>query len=424
MIAIPFIYFSILLLFILKTKKTFDISAYIVSLYVLISFFSIIIDMNGLRSQDTVGYEISIIPAFLYCLLLTLTIWPFYKFNSKDVISITLNKPRLFNTIVYLFFASFILIVFSSIGSVIQILNGDANELRMALYKGESMPDVPNSGGIFGPFLIIANVLGGFSILMLLFYFYSISFLNKTKLFNTVTLLSSMTIIIIGILGIDRSKTVYWMLTFGLMLILFWPHLSKQQRKKIFKLSSLLLGIGIAYFLSITLSRFGERETGAEGGIISYAGQSFINFCFFFDMVEYREFSLQRIFPLFYKLFIDNGIEGSGALNEDISFKTGKFAGIFSTFIGDIMIASGKIATILFCLFFNLVANKALKWKNKKHINFYQILVLFCLITFPLLGPFVYFYATFPRTLALLLCGLYVINLRLENFRKRRASFK
>lgn len=419
MIAIPFIYFTILLIFILKTKKTFDISAYLVSLYVVISFFSIMIDINDLRSLDTLNYDISIIPTIIYCFLLSLTIWPFYKFNGTTLTSITLNKPKLFNFIVYLFFGSFILILFTSIGSIVQILSGDANELRGALNDGEAIADIPAAGGIFGPFFILANILGGFSIVMLLFYFFSISFLKRSKFFNTLILLSSLTIIIIGILGVDRSKTVYWMLTFGLMLILFWRHLSKQRRKKIFKLSSLLLGLGIAYFISITLSRFGEREVGAEGGMISYAGQSFINFCFFFDMVEYKEFSLQRIFPLFYKLFIDNGIEGSGALNDDILLKTGKFAGIFSTFVGDIMIASGKIATVVFCVFYNLVANIALKWKNKKHIYFHQILTLFCLITFPLLGPFVYFYATFPRTLALIFCVFYIINLKMNIYKRK-----
>src|SRR5690606_12176977 len=127
-----------------------------------------------------------------------------------------------------------------------------------------------------------------------------------------------MTIILIGILGIDRSKTVYWMISYGLMLVIFWRHMPKRQRKRTIIISAILLGIAISYFLAITISRFGERDAGAEGGMISYAGQSFINFCFFFDEVEYREFSLQRIFPLFYKLFIDNGIEGSGELNSDI----------------------------------------------------------------------------------------------------------
>src|SRR5690554_4623799 len=104
MIAIPFVYFTFLLVFILKRKKTFDISAYLVSLYWLSSFFSILIDINNFRSFDTSGYEISIVPTLLYCFLLTLTIWPFYKFKSEHVVYVKLKKSKSFNYIVYFYF--------------------------------------------------------------------------------------------------------------------------------------------------------------------------------------------------------------------------------------------------------------------------------------------------------------------------------
>src|SRR5690606_31930588 len=137
-------------------------------------------------------------------------------------------------------------------------------------------------------------VYGGASVIMLLFYFYSICFLNKSRYFNAIILLSSTTIIIIGILGVDRSKSFYWILTYGFMMALFWRHMSKRIRKQIFIVSLVLVSLVVVYIASVTVSRFEGRSSGTEGGIISYAGQPYINFCLFFDEVYYDKSNLQR----------------------------------------------------------------------------------------------------------------------------------
>ncbi|MEO5990409.1 MAG: O-antigen polymerase [Ferruginibacter sp.] len=414
MIAIPFIYFSILLAYIIRKKRTFDISAYLVSLYLISSFFSILVDANNLRYFDTKDYKITLIPTILYCFLLTITIWPFFRFKSEKIVSIRLYDPNVFNKIVYFFFVCFLLISISSFGSIFKVLTGDLEELRNVLSRGESSGELPSIGGPLKPFYLIAGIFGGYSLVMLLFYFYSICFLQRSKVFNSIILVSSMSIIVLGILGIDRSKTTYWLISYGFMLVFFWRYMPKKQRKSIFKISLIFAGLVTAYFVAVTVSRFGEKDAGSEGGMISYAGQSFINFCFFFDKVEYKEFSLQRIFPLFYKLFINNGIESSVELNTVISLQTGKAIGVFSTFIGDIMIASGKIAAIIYCFIFTLIASKFTKFKNSSQIYFHELLIVFCLITVPLLGIFVHFYAGFPMMIALLFFIFYFIHLKLK----------
>src|SRR5690606_13151879 len=147
-----------------------------------------------------------------------------------------------------------------------------------------------------------------------LFYFYSICFLKNSKRFNFMILLSSLTIIIIGIVGVDRSKTVYWMITYGFMLIFFRRYMTKSIKSTIKKVSLIFLGLILFYFIYVTISRFGENDSGTQDGVISYAGQSFINFCFFFDNIEYPRQSLQKVFPWFYRMFIDNGIESTTEL--------------------------------------------------------------------------------------------------------------
>lgn len=421
MVAVPFIYFSLLLFFILKKKRYFDVSAYLVALYLLSSFFSILIDIKSFRSVDTQNYDIGIIPTVFYISLLTFMIWPFYKFKTEKIFHIRLNKPKIFNGIVYFFFACFLLALIISFKRIIQILSGDLGELRLALTRGEQTGGFDSEGGIIGLFLTVINVFGGFSLIMLLFYFYSISYLKRSKIFNVITFLSSLTIILISILGVDRSQVVYWLICFGFMIVLFWRHLTKKHRKNLVLISVVFLGAIISYFMTLTFSRFKESDSGATGGMIGYAGQSFINFCYFFDEVRFPQFSLQRIFPLYYKLFINNGIiDGAGALNEVISLKTGKSVTVFASFIGDIMVASGKLATILYCLAYGVITRIILKHKNYRSLYFHQILILFCFITIPLLGLFSHFYNSFPRIIALSCFIFYAFYLKIELSKNNR----
>ncbi|MDT0294045.1 oligosaccharide repeat unit polymerase [Mesonia ostreae] len=413
MVVLPFIYFTLLLIFIYK-RRGFNIGAYVVSIYSLTSFFALLMEISSLRPYVLKNYEIGVVPTVLYCFLLTLTIWPFYNFRGERILTIGLNKPKSFNKIVYFYFGCFLLIVVSAAGNIVQILKGDLGALRIAKSRGEAISEDVATGGPFHSVMVLANSFGGFSIIMLLFYFYSICFLNKSKLFNTIILLSSMSIIIIGILGVDRSKSIYWLISYGLMLVIFWSHMTKRQHRKIFKITGIILGLIGSYFLMVTFSRFGEGENGSQDSIISYAGQSYIYFCYFFDNVDYGQFSLQRIFPWFYNLFIDNGINSTVELNSAILGKTGTYVGVFSTFIGDIMVASGKLAAIIYCFCLFIFSKKILHFKNKVYYQFYEMLFLFCLISIPMLGLFTHFYASHSRTIPFLFFIFYAFYLRLN----------
>jgi len=407
MIAVPFVYFSLLLGYIIK-KRGFELSAYLVLLYVIISLFGILIDINDLRAFETKYYEISIDGAFLYCLLLTISIIPFYNFRSNNIEEIRLLSPKSFDKIVYVFFMNFVALVAISYNSIIKILSGNLGELRSLQAKGEGIVEL----GISGLPLIVIFTISNFSIIMLLFYFYSICFLKKSKLFNSLTLISSLAIVLIGILGVDRSKTFYWMITYGAMIVLFWKYMNSKLRNNIKVISLILSALLLTYFIAMTVSRFGEREIGTEGGIIYYAGQSYLNFCFFYDKVHYSEFSLQRIFPLIYDIFIDNGIRSSVELNNEIENKTGYFVGLFSTFLGDIMVASGVLVTILYNVSFSFISNGLLKRKTNV-IYFHNLIFFFCLLLVPMLGIFVHFSSNYMRSLAMLIFMVYATHITL-----------
>jgi len=305
-------------------------------------------------------------------------------------------------------------------------LNGNFVALRSALSNGETITSI-NIGGIFKPLFIVAGVFGGFSMIMILFYFYSISYLQRSKLFNFIILLSSMSVILLGIIGIDRSLVTFWMISYGFVFVLFLSNgngsLTKKKVRNVLLISAIVLSVVITYFLKVTFSRFDNADVETGGSMISYAGQSFVNFCYFFDHnVQYGKFSLQRIFPLFYKLFINNGIENSGQLNEIISLQTGKSIGVFFTFIGGIMVASGKLAAILYCFFFFIISTILTRFKRKRITYFYQVVLIFCLSSVPMLGMFSHFYGSFATVIPLYAFLIYVFHLKANRIKKAKSN--
>lgn len=402
MVAVPFIYFLCLLIYVLIKKRTFDISAYLISIYLISSAFSIFIDINNLRSLETARYEIGLLPTVVYCILLTIVFYPFIKMPALGKLNFLNIKPKLFYTISYLYITFFIILCFLSINLIIDVLNGDMGALRGALSSGDVINSpFTNTSSILKPFILIISVFTSLSMIMLLFYFYSICFLQNSKIFNSLLFLSSLSIVIFAILGVDRSKVIYWLLSYGFFLVLFRGNMTRKQHKNILVVSSTMILLILTYFVKLTISRFGNTEIGASSSIYDYAGQSFINFCFFFDEHPYKGFSLQKIFPLFYKLFIDNGMDTSVQLNALMTAKTGVAHGVFNTFMGDIMMASNSFVTILYCLIISIISSHLINLK-KNNISFYLLVIIFCFYSIPLLGLFSHFYNDFGRTICFL----------------------
>ncbi|PRD46810.1 O-antigen polymerase [Sphingobacterium haloxyli] len=409
MVAVPFFYFLLLLVFVLVRKRYFDISAYIILLYLISSFCSILVDVYGLRIRYTQYYEITMLPTILYCTLLTLLIYPFFKLAPLKVQNISRLEPKYFNAISYFYIVVFFVVLFSSATIIVRVLSGDMSEIRLLIAQGEGeeVSIFNNVPSFLRPIVVTANVFASVSMVMLLFYFYSICFLQKSKLFNSFLFISSTTILIFAIVGVDRSKVIYWAIAYGFFILLFWKAMSKKQRKKNIKLSVGIISIILTYFLMLTFQRFDNSDTGSGGSMIYYAGQSFIHFCYFFDEHPYQGFTLQKVFPLYFKLFVDNDISSSPELNRIMSAETGIFHGIFNTFMGDIMMASNIVVTIIYCVVIAL-STRIIFW-GKNRIDFYYLIMIFFFSSILLFGVFVHFYAEFTRVICFLLFLIYAL---------------
>lgn len=401
MITVPFIYFTLLLVYIIQKNKTFDVSAGLISIYIFTSFFAILLDKLDLYNNLVPKIEIHFLPTLLFCLLLTITIYPFYKFRSSKIENIVIaNNQKLFTYIVYLYFGVFILfLVFYSKVILFRLVFGDFGQMRTELMRGDLDNSLITFTGIKKIIATALNFLAEGSLIMILFFFYSLTFLKKSKLFNLIIIIGSFSVILLGILGIDRSKTTYWITVFYLMVVFFRPFMDKTQKKTIFKIFIVFGSLFVLYLAAVTISRFGDDDAGVFSSIIIYAGQPFINYCNFFDNLE-PIISFHRLFPGFYQLFMDSEELGLLEWSSYVNIKTGITINVFATFIGELMAYIGKFGTIIYCLFYYKISSLILKRKNLAILSFHQMIHFYILVLVPLLGLATYYYSAHTRTIS------------------------
>ena len=253
--------------------------------------------------------------------------------------------------------------------------------------------------------------------------FYVIVVQKLKKQYGIMYLLASVSGIISSILDGGRSAILYWILSFVAVYLLFIPLMSKREKGTVRKFFIIFGTLFVTFFMMMTIARFGEREagevTGTEGGLISYAGQPFINFCFFWDTFDCPLPSLQIILPFTYKLFgypIDNPID----LQETLSFMSHKELGVFYTFIGHIATTSFNAVAVLYCILLSIVSGLNVH-RVRKHvigISGAYFYLLFSSVLF--LGLFGHYYAYANKTFAIVLFALLLALLKPKKIPKEK----
>lgn len=412
MIYTPFIYFIGLFLFIYKKNK-FDVSAYIVSLYIITSLFAVLI--HHLDYQPLSRYNLSIIPTIVYCGLITLAILPIYKFNSNSIKGISIRNLKFINVVTYFYFFSFIILLIAYKDDIIfRITYGDFAEMRADDDLG-----LKRYPGIFELFLLPIRIFANFSYIMIFIFFFCISFLRKSTLFNIMALCGSLPVTLLGVLGIDRSKTFYWIIILGLTIVFFWQHIDKKKKKKIIPILSPFLILVIVYMSLVTNSRFAERDTGSKGGIITYAGQSYIHFCYFWDNFENPGgVSTKYLFPATHHWIIGD-YDGAVPYQKELHLKTRKDPGVFYSYLGSFLVDSNKPGPFIFTIIYLVLCSLA--FKNKHGIlRFEKMFYISILLMVPACGIISYIFTSYYMTFSLI---MWIILLRILSHGKRQILY-
>lgn len=327
-----------------SNKQT--IGSFIILLYAFSVFLTIF------NNNETIIFTIE---ATLYFnLLLLLFIIPVMKFKGYKITSLTARQLQFYNVTSYIFIISGLSSIIYFLPTIIELFSSDVSllVLRTNVVGGESYIDSTILSHFF-------NLASQFYPITLIFYFYSLAFLKKSKLFNVLLLLSSTSYIFNVLTVVGRDGFILWLMSYLFGYLLFKTNMNDKTRRKQKKLFYSALGIAILFLIPITVARF--FYLGKEVGInslINYSGSQFSNFNNFFNRIPNPEKygSINNIFPIFNfdfnkndDIFLENWKDRVWAYGIDIN--------VFSTFIGSFYVNIGKIGTFLLGIVFFLLGS-------------------------------------------------------------------
>ncbi len=394
MLYLPLIYFTILFLYFFK-KRGLDACSFITFLYVITSFGAVLMDILGLIPSERT--DPSVFSVIVYCLLLTFIILPISKFDSGSLKKIVVRHPRAVNCLVCFFFSYFLFkLIFYSPDIAFKIAYGDWEQLRRMQFNGEMFTIVQFSG-IMKYIDLMFAVFGSISFVMFPIFFVSFCFQKKRWYYSLMCFLSTTTVIMDGIIGIDRSLSFRWLLFLALNIVIFWKHISKKARRAIVPIIGGVIAIIFIYLASITVSRFENSDDGVNNSLVSYAGQSPITFCYLFDNFDNKEgVSTKYLFPAtHYWIFKD--YFGNVTRQEELTAKSGIECGAFYSVLGTFLLDANQIGPFLFVVLYLIVASICLRGVYKGNMTLWTFMVNYLLMLIPTFGIIAYPY-TSPYT--------------------------
>ena len=417
MVYLTFAYFLLVFLFILY-KRGLDVSACIIGIYMLTSLCSIYLLNN---SPEYINKTPGGIPSLIYCTMITLVAYPFYKFNSTQKRSLPKVNPRLFNILSWLLICGFIFsaILFKDDIIMRLVLGDEMGDLRG---KATEVLGVTAQARLSGPMRLLSSffmVILSMSPISFLLFFYSVVYLKKKWYFNVLLFISSFGCLIASVIGIDRSVFFYWIIDFVFIYVMFRPYLTKKWRRIISVLSVGLLGVAGIYLYMITIARFEGNEMDS---ILDYMGQNYLNFCWFWDNYDAPIVNWGFFFPISsHFLNIDWGAPVEAvSFGHFVELRVGYFVNLFYTFMGSVMLYLGQWAVVPFCVLYYFIANRML---NKNKIFGMQSLMrLFILAVVPYCGVILYQYVDYIKFLSAII--MLILCARMDKKAKRLLYFK
>lgn len=406
MIFFPFLFFLLLFFKTLKSNGV-DVGFCMLFMYVVTSLFGIILGFTDYQFEyeNYSTIDINIIPSLVYCFMIGLCIKPFIRFNSNSHYKLSIIKNvRLFKSIVILYIIIFfsLLLVYSTT-IVFIIAFGDFGALRQMTYEGLFIDPIYGLSGPLRIYSSLCSIIGEGGYFMIVFFFYSVCALKEKLSFNLLILLSSLSPVLMGFVNIDRSKMAYWFLLFVLSYVLFRPHIvTKRQKRLIKNIAIIFLGLIILYMAVITIARFGERESGATGGLLVYLGQPFINFCNIWDNLWGQGIVINRVFPITH--FIFGGTQIDIDYVNSLFAKYGVHTNVFTSFLGVFLIDFGHVAAVFFPIIISKVTTTLLRPYFKSSVlTLHSAIIVIGLGTIVQCGIIAYYYETVGRVFTLLL---------------------
>lgn len=392
MLYIPAIFFFILFLYAKKRNGMMNTGTILPLLYFIISVGAILIDVVDAYGHICPKVDIEPESALLYCGLLFITMIPFINNNENKIQKVQVLKKTFFmDIIVYFYFALFIVLIALIYNDIVRNLTMLAvNDNMKADIAYGNVEYTTLTGWKFNIAQKLRWLSAG-SMNVIFIFFYSVCFLKKKKMFYVAAIIGSLSVCVSSLLTLDRSKFMYWMMTFILNFVFFYRYMGKNIKKRLMAVGGTVASAILIYVAIINIMRFTDSaDNGANYHLLSYMGQSYLNFCTF-----NQDFKLDNMFTTMDVMPLYNAISGGMNSLDWYSLtesKSGVFTMCFATFAGMLLIEIGLPLTVLWCIVYNRISAWVIKRKKESEITFFRAYLYMTVINAVYLGIFIYYY--------------------------------
>lgn len=407
---IPFIYFSALTYYFWTKSRCLDVVVYISLLYVVTSLCCVImVEGNMLEGSGVLvdGWEpeLGIIPTFLYCGLLTLTILPFRYIKAGKLSIMTNAHPLLMYGFCILLIMQALLNLYLIADSTMSVLNGDLNDVREAHYNEEmSLADIK---ALSMPVIVqYFNYLNYTTILALPLFFYYTCMEKRSLWLTSMLFFASLSVPLKAIQSVDRAELILYAEMFLFCVVLFQKHFTKALKRLMFFAGIPFVALGVTYLVAVSVARFDDTDEGSSGSVLQYAGQSYLNFCYFYDNANPELIYPEREIPILSRVLLNSDYS---KVKAERSAKEGFFIGVFATHVGawflDVGMAGAIFLSVMFYLSFVLIIG----YDKRRSFDVCELLIFFIYATVPIFGIFYYRFHNYQIALQYLIAGILYI---------------
>lgn len=232
------------------------------------------------------------------------------------------------------------------------LMRGDFSQIRS---------EILNAGRGTGSIArTIAGTASFFYCYNILLFFYSLSFRQDKKILVILLILSSTSRIFHSLTYMGRDGIMFWILSLIISYSIFKPFLSKQSMSFLKTVFLIIGGFAVFLIMIISMSRFGDSDSGTLLSLINYFGQPINNFGILFD--RFHDYTgTKSVFPL---LFGEKGATGAEVLSDVDSFisEYGFSNNSFKTFVGDFYMAWGPFLTLIIAFIYERI----MSWEISK----------------------------------------------------------
>lgn len=385
---VVFIVLTIYLRIMGRNKESYiQPSLFLLSLYIL-SIICGIIDVHLAHETQILQWQYFKY-AFVFIAYLFIFLHPYISFDESHITSIDLPEKRtldIFSSIIIILSFVAIIFFFSGVNKVFsQDSLADARNSRY--YQDISYVET-------GIMYTISSVSASLFVFSLLLFFVYLC-IGDSKYRCILLFIGSFSEILHVLTEVGRDGVIFWLFDFVFFYLLFYDFIKEENKQRLRKIFFIVGAIILIPFMLISISRF---EGNVLGDLVSYMGQQYKHFCYYFDF-DPLPVSYGRSFPLYFE------ITGQRMPAPPIFSNAYTDSTSFGTFIRGFLTNFGVIGTFLVGLIMALIFRSTMK-STDDHFAFYKFFVY--ILYFQIFSQGVFYYRQYTRgaNLFILLCFL------------------